>query len=241
MKKVKLIITLILSAPIMSANMLLTDSNAQAQTQNGEESAVIAAPKEDNNKLLLDKESSKLVYQAQDYLSKIKTVRARFAQISPDNLPLSNGHLYISRPGKLMIKYTDPFNLFYYIVDDNFTQYDMDLDQVTRASAPDNPLRVLLYDNIRFYDNKIMSVGGVKDHGEAFSIYLASHNEDYTQITGLVLKFAKNPTKLIAIKRVDSEGNMTSMNLLDVEINTELEDDVFHFVRPKSKYPTSKK
>lgn len=193
-----------------------------------------------DDKIYLTKENSQLLYAAQEYLSNIKTAKSRFVQINPDNLPISEGQLYISKPGKLMIKYTDPFNLFYYIVDENFTQYDLDLDQVTRASAPDNPLRVLLYSDIKFYDNKIMDVGGVQNHGDSFSVILASKVEDYTAISGLILKFSKNPIKLVGIKRVDEQGNYTSMNLTNFKTNIELDDKVFTFVRPREKYPSSR-
>lgn len=187
----------------------------------------------------LNERASKMVYNAQQYLSEIKTAKTKFVQLNPENLPISEGELYISKPGRLMIKYTDPFNIFYYIVDDSFIQYDLDLDQVTRASAPENPLRVLLYNNIKFYDNEIMDIGGVKDNeNNSFSVYLASKEEDYTQITGLILEFSKDPIKLISIKRVDEEGKLITMRLTNLKTNIELEEEVFQFVRPKPKYPS---
>ena len=108
--------------------------------------------------LVLSKEKTKLLMDAQAYLSSIKTLKANFIQTNPDGLPISEGQFFIDKPGKLVLKYTRPFNIYYYIIDDSFIQYDADLDQVTRASAPDNPLRVLLYDDITFYDNNIMDI-----------------------------------------------------------------------------------
>ncbi len=194
-----------------------------------------------NGKVYLTDKNSKLVFEAQEYLSKITTAKTRFIQINPDSIPVSEGQFYISKPGKLVIKYTHPYNLAYFIEDEDFIQYDMDLDQVTRASAPDNPLRVLLYDNIEFFNNDIMDIGGVKDEGDSYSIYLASKSDSYAEMSGLILTFQKAPTKLIGIRRVDVDGNYTSMDLTNLEINVDLPEGIFAFSQPKPKFPSSKR
>jgi outer membrane lipoprotein-sorting protein len=192
-------------------------------------------------KVYLTDKNSKLVYEAQEYLSKIKTAKTRFIQINPNSIPISEGQFYISKPGKLVIKYTHPYNLAYFIEDEEFIQYDIDLDQVTRASAPDNPLRVLLYDDIKFFDNEIMDIGGIKDEGDIYSIYLASKADNYAEMSGLILTFQKAPTKLVGIRRVDADGNYTTMDLTNLEINVDLPEGIFAFSQPKPKFPTSKR
>jgi len=203
--------------------------------------SIKAEAKDNNSGLFLSKEKTSLLYKAQEYLSSIKTAKGKFLQTNPDELPISDGEIYISKPGKMVLKYTRPYQIYYYIIDDNFLQYDADLDQVTRASAPENPLRVLLYNDIKFYDNNIMDVGGVTETSEDFSVFLATKDKDYTEISGLILTFTKSPISLVEIKRVDAEGNITNLKIAGLRINEPLDKSVFEFSQPKTKYPGSRR
>jgi len=185
----------------------------------------------------LTKDQQQLIDNAKDYLAKVKTISARFIQTNPGNAEISSGEIFISKPGHLKMSYTEPFQIDYYVNDSDLTQYDHELDEVSRGSAPNNPLKILLYDGVNITNNELMEVTNVTDDGNNFSIYLLTKNKDIREISGLVLKFRKLPIELAGIERVDSEGNKTETNFSSVEINKEINSSVFNFVKPKAAFP----
>lgn len=179
-----------------------------------------------------------LLSSAQIYMNNLQDVTARFIQFNPENSAIINGELYILRPGKLMMRYVAPYRIDYFIIDDNFVQYDYDLDQVTRADANKSPLNILLYKGINLSDNDLLELTNIVDKGSFFEIYFTNKTKDLAEeISGLTLKFSKLPIELTGITRVDSQGNATDLTFSKVRSNVGLEEDLFKFERPKAKYP----
>ncbi len=188
----------------------------------------------------LNADQVSLLNDAQDYLARVKTVHANFIQINPGSDVVSSGELFIEKPGRLKMSYSTPYRIDYYINDDDLTQYDSDLDEVTRGAAPDNPLKVLLYDDISLTRNDIMDVTNVVDEGATFSVYLLNKAQKLRDVNGLILKFQKSPIEISSVERVDYEGNKTETNLTAVKINEKLDDSLFMFKRPKAAFPNSR-
>ncbi len=187
-----------------------------------------------------DSKQVTLLNLAQDYLARVKTVKANFIQVNPESSIVSSGEIYISKPGKLRMSYSSPFGIDYYINDDKILQYDHDLDEVTRGEAPENPLKVLLYDNLTLANNDLMSVTNVVEDGQVFFVFMLNKVEEVREISGMILKFRKSPVELIGIQRVDYEGNKTETNLTSVTVNQPLDDSKFLFKKPRTAYPSSK-
>lgn len=185
-----------------------------------------------------NKKQVELLNLAQDYLARIKTVKANFIQVNPESTMVSSGEIYIAKPGRLRMTYNEPFKIDYYINDDNILQYDTDLDEVTRGEAPDNPLKVLLYDDITLTNNDIMDVSNVVEDGQVFYIFMLNRTDEVREISGLILKFKKSPTELMGIQRVDYEGNKTETSLTGVVTNINIDDSTFTFKKAKKAYPS---
>jgi outer membrane lipoprotein-sorting protein len=204
----------------------------------------VNAQQKENNKpnfqVKFSSEQILLLNMAQDYLAKIKTLEANFVQINPDNSLVSSGKFLISKPGRLKMSYYSPFKIDYYVSGDNLLQYDHDLDEVTRGEAPENPLKILLYDKVTLANNSLMQVTNIVDEGQSFSVFLVSRTESLREITGLILKFRKTPIEVMSIQRVDNEGNRTSTDLTAVKLNPVIADEDINFIRPKSAFPKSK-
>ncbi len=182
-----------------------------------------------------------LLHSAQIYMDNLQDVTARFIQFNPENSAIINGELYILRPGKLMMRYLAPYRIDYFIIDDNFVQYDYDLDQLTRADANKSPLNLLLYKGINLADNDLLDLTNIVDKGSYFEVYFTNKTEDLAEeISGLTLKFSKLPTELTGITRVDSQGNSTDLTFSKVRSNVGLESNIFEFERPKPKYPDAR-
>jgi outer membrane lipoprotein-sorting protein len=211
---------------------LIFAQQATAEEQNSQN-------ENDDKKIILTQQDVENIMDVQSYLAEIKTLQANFVQVNPNGGPIVNGELFIKKPGKMLIKYKKPFEIDYYIIGDSIIQYDKDIDQVGRAHAEGNPLKILLYDDVMFLNNNLLNVTHVEDVGGKLSIFMATDNEEIEeQISGLVLQFQRNPLSLIAIQRYDQQGNKIDMSFPSLDINTELNDEMFNFVRPKPKYPT---
>jgi outer membrane lipoprotein-sorting protein len=189
----------------------------------------------------LNSQQTALLNEAQDYLAKIKTFKANFVQINPGTSMVSSGKLLISKPGQLKMAYKEPYRIDYYINDDNLIQYDYDLVEVTRGEAPQNPLKVLLYNDITLSQNDVMNVTNVTDGGKVFDVFLLNKTDDLREISGLILKFRKFPIDLISIGRVDNEGNNTQTNFSAITINEDIEESEIEFRKQRKAFPNSRK
>lgn len=200
--------------------------------------SLLVLPPQANSKTILQLNNNELnlLNLAQDYLDKIKTFKANFIQFNP-RADIANGTFYLSRPGQLKMSYSSPFRMDYYISNDDLIQYDWDLDQVSRGSAPENPLKVLLYQGVSLKNNDLMEVTQVLDTGKTFNIYLATKSDEITEITGMILKFQKLPVELVGIQRLNNEGEKTDVTFSTIEMNKKIDEEVFEFSRPKAKYP----
>ncbi|HCR85099.1 MAG TPA: hypothetical protein DIV86_00315 [Alphaproteobacteria bacterium] len=187
----------------------------------------------------MSSEEIKLLNLAQDYLDKIKTIEASFIQFNPGS-DIANGVFLLSKPGKLKMSYSTPFRIDYYINDNNLIQYDWDLDEVSRGSAPENPLKILLYQGLRLANNDLLEVADIIDESSNFNIYLVTRSEEITEISGMILKFNKMPLELSGVQRVSNDGKKTDITFSSVKINQPVDNSLLIFNRPKAKYPNSK-
>ncbi len=185
-------------------------------------------------------EQVELINLAQDYLAKVRTLKANFIQVNPRPSMISSGEILLSKPGKLKMSYSKPYKIDYYITGDRLLQYDHDLDEVARGSAPDNPLKILLYDKISLTNNELMNVTHVVDMGQTFNIFMVNRTDNIRDVTGLILKFRKKPLQLTGVERVDHESNKVETNFTAVTINENIDDSAFVFKRPRKAYPTTK-
>jgi hypothetical protein len=84
-----------------------------------------------------------------------------------------------------------------------------------------------------------MKITNVTDNGATFTIYLSNSAPIIREVSGLILKFKKNPVALLSIGRVDYEGNNTQTDLSAVDINDKIDSSVFIFKKPKKAFPNS--
>ena len=184
----------------------------------------------------LNPEQIEIIKAVNDYLFSIKTAKGSFIQVVPQSSVISNGKIFLSKPGKMALKYSDPFKLDYYVDGADLVQYDHDLDQVGRAKMKNSPIRILLYDGVNLLDNPILQVFNAEEVNGKYKLYMATRDELAEDISGLFLEVNKYPLKLESINRVDNEGNFIKMNFSSFNTNIEINDEVFKFTRPKSKY-----
>ncbi|SVE22237.1 uncharacterized protein METZ01_LOCUS475091, partial [marine metagenome] len=88
-------------------------------------------------------ENDDAVVQVESYLNSIKTLSAQFLQVDSEG-NVTNGRLYLRRPGRIRFEYDDPSPLL--IVADGFWLifHDRELGQVSRYPLYETPLGVLV-------------------------------------------------------------------------------------------------
>lgn len=156
------------------------------------------------------------------YLNGIDTLRAGFVQIAPDG-SVSEGTLYIQRPGRLRIEYTPPPNVR--IIGDGewLTYIDSDLGQISQMPLGDSPASVFVAENIRFGDD--MLVNGVEREASILRITLEKANNP--GLGSLTLVFTDNPLDLRQWIVVDAQGYVTRITLVGTQLGVALDPELF--------------
>ena len=169
------------------------------------------------------------VQQAERYLQKLKTAKARFVQ-TPSNGPQLTGDFYLSRPGRLRFEYDDPLN-DYIVADGTFIYfYDGDINEQSNAPIGQTLADFILRPNIRL-TNEDLNIERIMHVDNLVQITInQSHDPDAGSIT---LGFEKEPFKLKKWRVVDAMGSVTEIELFDIETGMKLPKSLFAFFAEK--------
>ena len=162
------------------------------------------------------------ISRVEAYLNGIDTLRAGFVQIAPDGA-LSEGTLYIQRPGRLRIEYTPPPNVK--IIGDGewLTYIDSDLGQISQMPLGDSPASVFVAENIRFGEDVL--VNGVEREASILRVTLEKAGRP--GLGSLTLVFTDNPLDLRQWIVVDAQGYVTRITLVGTQLGVALDPELF--------------
>lgn len=171
------------------------------------------------------------IKQAETYLSEFDTLSARFTQLNPEG-SISQGVIYISRPGNARWEYISPHSSLVIVNEDELSYWDRDLDQVTYADLPPSPINILLDKKTDFNDK--VKVAGAINGENSFTLLLESKNYDEEgEKEMLTMVFSKNPFKIKRLMRTDSSGTTTSIELVDLKLDEKIDKELFIFKDPR--------
>lgn len=192
----------------------LQTAAAPAPATEAETSVVAPQMSEAERTALLDKMS--------EALSGVKTATGKFEQLSPD-FQVTTGRFAIARPGKLRFDYDEPSPFL--LVSDGTTVglQDSELRTTDRIFLAQTPYAILLDDQLDLESRaEILDVS--ENRGQAaVTLRDKSGEMDGT----LTLIFADETMELIGWRVVDSGGNITSIQLSDVEYGKRLNPRLF--------------
>lgn len=160
----------------------------------------------------------------------LETLSGRFEQVTVDAdgrvTEESSGALYFSRPDRFRWSYDEPFPQEIVADGEQLWHYDVSLEQVTvreQPSAAESPLLVLTRPELldRFYR--------VTRSGED-SIEFEPLEEGSDIVEGTLYFRAGMPRQL---ELEDSFGQVTRLDLMELERNPELESETFSFSVPE--------
>jgi len=169
------------------------------------------------------------------FLDNTSTLKADFRQslytADSDEPQISEGVLMIKRPGRFRWEYTMPEGQLVVCDGDKVWMYDPDLEQVT-VRPIDDTLR----------GTPAMLLSGQATLDETFEV-LGSHEEDglvwvdlrplsgSPEFESLRIGLADGALERMELK--DSLGQMTRIELSDLQVNVDLDDGLFAFVPPE--------
>lgn len=160
--------------------------------------------------------------QVQAYLNGIRTLQAQFIQIWP-NGALSEGTLWMDRPGRLRLQYAAPSPLTLVAARGTLLIYDSANQGTTTMPVARTPLSILLAPAISL--NGPATVTGVQDGpGE---LALAVVRTDAPRQGSLTLQFSTSPLTLRSIRMVDAEGRTTDLRLQTLMPNRPIDPALF--------------
>lgn len=179
--------------------------------------------------------SMKALRQVQAYMDTVSSLQAEFVQRAPDG-GLARGTLSLSRPGRVRFDYSD--DVPFLVVADgkalNFVDYE--IGQVTRWPVKDTPLRALLGSS-----TDLASIGArieVAPGGITDLLALHASDPEKPEMGTITVYFEvsegqKPPLKLLSWAVTDAQGQLTTVELSDNQVNVDLASSLWEFEDPR--------
>ncbi len=162
-------------------------------------------------------------------LNSIKTIRARFLQVSSSG-DYTEGMLHLSRPGRMRIEY-DPPNPILVIADGtNLIYVDRELEQASAIFLSLTPADILLKDNFSFISKDILITGFQRSPGV---LRMSIVKADDPLEGKLTLIFSDKPLELRKWSVADAQGITTTVSLLGPEFGLKLDPALFDYEMPE--------
>jgi len=171
------------------------------------------------------------IRKAEDYFRTLGTVKSRFIQTAPDGKQ-TRGNFYLSRPGKLRFEYDPPLKDFV-VADGLFIYfYDGQLKQQSNAPISQTLADFLLRKTIKLSGE--LKVSKISRDGGLLQMTLVQAAEP--NAGELTLGFSETPKFELKKWRVkDSTGNITEIELFNIESGMKLPSSLFVYFDPNKK------
>ena len=164
------------------------------------------------------------VLQAERYLNRIKTMRARFVQVA-SNGSYAEGLVTVRRPGRMRFEYDPPHPVLLIADGVNLLYYDKELKQATFIPLWETPLWFLLR-------NKVELSGDVRVTDVARAdgaLRMTLREGDDSENGAVTLVFSDRPFALRKWEVTDAQGISTTVSLLNPDFDVAVKDEVFEY------------
>jgi outer membrane lipoprotein-sorting protein len=163
------------------------------------------------------------ISRIEKYLNTIKTLQARFLQVSSDG-DFSEGALYFSKPGKMRLEYDDPNPMLIVSDGTNLGFYDKELNQVSYFDLEATQAAILLRENISFSSDGTIITAFERGPGV---LRLTVIKEDNPLEGNITLIFSDRPLSLKKWTVTDAQGVITNISILDPRFGLKLNRRLF--------------
>ncbi|WP_162938199.1 outer membrane lipoprotein carrier protein LolA [Kiloniella sp. EL199] len=210
---VKTLLTVALTLSLFAGTLSLGNSIAHADSN---------ASSEPNGLQGLSPDEVSIVRRVEGYLNDLKSVSARFIQIS-SNGSLSEGKVNIQRPGQMRFEYDPPVPIVMVANGATLLYFDKKLKQSTYLPLWKTPLWFLIREKVELH--KDIQILRAQESDSTIQLELKAEGEsDGTQMT---LLFSDNPISLKKWEVVDAQGITTQVSLINPVYDTKIDEAIF--------------
>ncbi|MEQ9606307.1 MAG: outer membrane lipoprotein carrier protein LolA [Kiloniellaceae bacterium] len=164
------------------------------------------------------------VTRIERYLNDIKTMQARFVQVS-SNGAYAEGELYLDRPGHLRFDYDPPSPVLIIANGLSLLYYDEELKEATFLPLWETPLWFLIREEVRLDDN--VDIVGIEEALGTLRVTLRDPEApDGGEVT---LIFSDEPLTLKKWELTDPQGIETQVSLVNPVYGVEVDEDLFKY------------
>ncbi len=168
------------------------------------------------------------ILRIEAYLNNIKTMEARFLQVSSDG-DYSEGDIYLSKPGKMRIEYDPPKPVLIVANGRSLAYFDKELEQVSYFSLEDTQAEILLKETISFSSEGLVVTRFERGPG-VLRLTVIKGNDPLEG--NLTLIFSDRPLGLKKWAVTDAQGIVTNVSLLGPRFGAPLDAKLFDFKPP---------
>ena len=164
------------------------------------------------------------------YLNNFKSLRSNFIQVSSDQY--SEGVIYIERPNKLRLKYTNPSHIQVYSSGFWLTYIDKELEAIWHVPIRSTAASLFVRENIKLSGDVFLQ----RVNREPGVISVVLRQTENQRSGSLELIFADNPLMLRKWNILDGDGIATSVTLLSAEFDITIPSSTFSFEETEYEY-----
>ncbi len=157
------------------------------------------------------------------YLNKFKSLRSRFVQVASGRY--AEGIIYIERPNKLRLQYTNPSHIQVYSSGFWLTYIDTELEAIWHIPIKSTAAGLFVRKTINLAGD--ISLHQVKREPGVISLVLSQTEQPNAGTLELV--FTENPLTLRKWNIIDGDGMSTSVTLFSAEFNISIPGSTFSF------------
>jgi outer membrane lipoprotein-sorting protein len=164
------------------------------------------------------------VTRIERYLNDIKTMQARFVQIS-SNGAYAEGEVYLDRPGHMRFDYDPPSPVLIIANGLSLLYYDKELKEATFLPLWETPLWFLIREDVRLDEN--VDIVAIEEALGTLRITLRDEESpDGGQVT---LVFADEPLTLKKWELIDPQGIQTQVSLVNPVYGEAVDPELFKY------------
>lgn len=170
--------------------------------------------------------------QVQRHLRAVDTMRADFIETNRAGQSV-RGEMFLKRPGKIRFSYEEGVNML--VVSDGraLTFVDYDVRQVQRWPIGDSPLSVLLNP-----DRDLSRYARVLDSPRTSEVRVRARDPEHPEYGTITITFLRNPSApgglmLQGWTVLDSQNNLTTINLANQRFGMAISDRTFRYRDPR--------
>ena len=180
--------------------------------------------------LNLSKQDVADLVSIEKYLDGLKTMQARFLQMSSDG-DYSEGMIYLSRPGLMRIEYDPPSPILIIADGSNLIYIDKEINQATAVFLSLTPADLILREKLSFFSEDVLLTGF---HHSPGVIRISLVKADDPLDGQLTLVFSDMPLELRKWTVNDAQGVKTTVSLLGPRFAVRIDKSLFDYEMPNA-------